>query len=97
MPDFEGKTLILAIPVLTQTPSAESASASSKGHNAGSSRTWAGKHKVTATPPASKKARKVMSKKSLGIKINDSAPNPSPAPTPPSHTWGGFTMRRSKR
>jgi hypothetical protein len=61
-PGVEGETPIMVVPVSARSPSAEPASASSKGPSAGSSRTWVGKRKVADTP-ASKKARKVISKK----------------------------------
>jgi hypothetical protein len=69
-----------------QTQSAESADASLAGHGAGSSRTRAGKHKSTNTPPQKKKSQKEVPNRASRIKINDPASNPSPAPT----TEGGF-------
>jgi hypothetical protein len=83
IPGVEVETPIPVAPISARTPYTES-----KGPNARSSRTQAGKGKVAATPPASKKERKVMSKKPSRVKINDPAPNPSPALTPPSRTWG---------
>jgi hypothetical protein len=97
IPSYEGESPILAVPVSAWTSSGESASDSLKGQNAGSSGTRADKRKVAATLPPSKKKQRVVSKKALGVMINDLAPQTSPAPTPPRCTQGGFTMHQSNR
>jgi hypothetical protein len=86
IPCVEGETPISIVPLPARTPSAESAGALSKGPSDGSSRTRAGKRRAAATPPATQKERKVTSKKTPRIKINDPAPNPPPALIPPSRT-----------
>jgi hypothetical protein len=90
IPSFKGETPIPAVTILTQTPSAESAGDSLKGHSAKSSMTQAGKRKVVATLPPPKKTQKVMGKKASGVKINDPAHKSSPSLTPPRRTCVGL-------
>jgi hypothetical protein len=97
IPGFEGDIPIPAILISARTPSIESAHNSSAGPSAGSSRTRAGKRKAKVTSPPPKTSQKVVNKKASGVKINDLAPNPSPAPTPLKTTRSRFTMRRSNR
>jgi hypothetical protein len=97
IPDFEGDILILAIPILAWTPSAELANDASVGPSARSLRTQAGKRKAAATLPPPKKAKKVMGKRSGGIKIIDPSPKASVTWTPPKGPQGKFTMRQSNR
>jgi hypothetical protein len=83
--------------ILTRTWSAESADESLAGHDAESSRTQAGKHKAADTPQKKKKPWKEVQNRASGIKINDPASSPSPAPTPPKSTGARFNFRRSNR
>jgi hypothetical protein len=78
-----------------RTQGVESADASLVGHGVGSSRTQTGKHKATDTPPQKKKSQKDVQNRASGIEINDPASNPSPAPTLPENTGGGFNFFRS--
>jgi hypothetical protein len=94
---FEGDILIPAVSISTRTPSIDSVDDSSVGPSIGSSRTLVGKRKAAATPPKKKNPWKAMNKKASGVKINNSAPNPSSAPTPPKNTHGRFNMRRSNK
>jgi hypothetical protein len=96
IPGFNGGDPVPAIPILAQVPSAELVDNSSAGPSARTSRTQVDKHKVAATPPSPNKAKKVMRKKTSGIKINDPTPKPSSTPTPPKGSQGKFTIRRSE-
>jgi hypothetical protein len=78
--------------ILAWTLSAESADDSLVGHGVGSSRTQAGKRKAADTPPPQKKPQKEVWNRASGIKINDPASNPSPAPTPPKSIRGRFNF-----
>jgi hypothetical protein len=82
--------------IFARTRSADSTDDSLAGHGARSSRTRAGKRKAADTPPH-KKPRKEVWNKSSKIKIEESASNPSPAPTPPKSTRGRYYFRRSNR
>jgi hypothetical protein len=94
--DFEGasESLIPAIPLFAQAPGADSTSATSGRSGAEPSMGSAGKRKAasTQTPPA--KVKKVVTKKPIGIKINESAQRPQSTPTPSGSV---LTMRRSTR
>jgi hypothetical protein len=83
--------------ISAQTESAKSADESLVGHGARSSRTQTSKRKATDTPPQKKKPRKEVWNWASGIKINDPASNPSPAPTPQESIGGRFNFRRSNR
>jgi hypothetical protein len=58
IPGFEGDIPIPAIPVLTQSPSSESASDLSAGASAGSSKTQTDKQKVAAYLTPQKKPKR---------------------------------------
>jgi hypothetical protein len=94
VPGFESELPIPTIPISVRTPSANSADASSGGSNVDASKTRADKRKVkvvTASPPS--KARKVVGKKAVGLKINEPAPKMPSTLTPPNRTRGVLTMR----
>jgi hypothetical protein len=83
VPGFDGKILILAIPVSAQPPGDEPASDPSAGASANASKTRDGKWKATTNLTPKKKAKKTMGRSSSRIKINEPAPK-APALTPPS-------------
>jgi hypothetical protein len=71
---FEGDIPILAIPVLTRSPSGESAIDPLAGASARALKTLTGKWKAAAYPIPQKKTRKATWKSSSAIKINEPAP-----------------------
>jgi hypothetical protein len=87
MPGFKGEqeTLIQEIPISAQAPNVDSIVTALGSAGAGSSSTWASKHKSTASqgPPA--KARRHVGKKSIDIKITEPAPQTHSGPTPPGN------------
>jgi hypothetical protein len=87
IPGFEGDILILAIPVLTWSPSGESANDPSAEVSSRALKTRTGKWKVVAYLTPQKKTKTVVGKSSSGIKINEPAPKISPVPTTPSDSW----------
>jgi hypothetical protein len=93
---FEGDIPILAIPVLTRSPSGESAIDPLAGASARALKTLTGKWKAAAYPIPQKKTRKATGKSSSAIKINEPAPKASPALTP-SDSRQNIPIRQSKR
>jgi hypothetical protein len=93
---FKGDNSILAIPILLRAPNTNSADDSLASPSARSSRTQASKRKVAAALPPPKKLKKVVGKKTRGVKINDPMPKPSSTPTP-NGPQGKFTMRQSSK
>jgi hypothetical protein len=83
--------------ISAQTQSAETADDSLVSNGAKSSRTRAGKRKAADTPPPQKKPRKEVRNRASGIKINDSASNPFPAPIPLESTRVRFNFCQSNR
>jgi hypothetical protein len=84
--------------ILAQTRSTETADDSLAGNGVRSSRTRAGKCKAADTPPPQKKKpQKEVRNRASGIKINNLAFNPSPAPTPLKSIVGRFNFRQSNR
>jgi hypothetical protein len=98
-PVFEGEheTPILAIPVSTRAPSADSTGTMLGSFEAGFLKRRIGKRKVSSTPAPPAKAKKVVGKKATCIKINKLGPQMQSAPTPLSSTRGGFRMCHTTR
>jgi hypothetical protein len=97
IPGFKGDDLILANPISARAPNTKSTDDSLANPSVGSSSTLVGKRKDIAALSPLKKLKKVVGKKTRGVKINDHVPKPSSTPTPPKGTWGKFNMRRSNK
>jgi hypothetical protein len=93
---FEGDILVPAISILARDPGAESSEDPSARSSASALRTRAYKRKEPRALSHPKKAKKAPEKLLGGIKIFDPKPKDA-ALTPPSGTWKGIPILRSKR
>jgi hypothetical protein len=93
IPGFGNESMIQVVPISARALSADSAGTSTGEDSVEPPLTRASKHKAAAMPTPSRKARKAVGKRAIGIKINEPTPKTPSAQTPPSHTRGRFMMR----